>query len=74
MHKGINKRSTYIKRSSNFNSKSKYVLLHAFSDVIVLGLGLAGDDCLPLPMHPLVVGYDHEWMSVSPLSVPTWVR
>ena len=36
-------------------------------------LGLAGDDCLPLPMHPLVVGYDHEWMSISPLSVPTWV-
>ena len=49
-------------------------MCHCESDIIVFGLGLAGDDCLPLPMHPLVVGYDHEWMSVSPLSVPTWVR
>jgi hypothetical protein len=32
----------------------------------------AGDECLPLPMQPLVVGYDHEWISVSPLTIPSW--
>ena len=32
-----------------------------------------GDECVPLPMQPLIVGYDYDWMSVSPLTIPTWV-
>lgn len=32
-----------------------------------------GDECSPLPMQPIVVGYDHEWLSVSPLTLPAWV-
>lgn len=31
-----------------------------------------GDECVPLPMQPVVVGYEHEWVSVSPLSLPIW--
>jgi hypothetical protein len=31
-----------------------------------------GDECTPLPMQPLVVGHDHEWLQVSPLSIPAW--
>ena len=31
------------------------------------------DECLPLPITPVVVGHDHEWLSVSPLSLPSWV-
>ena len=34
----------------------------------------AGDDCLPLPMQPLMVGCDHEWLTVSPLALTAWVR
>ena len=32
-----------------------------------------GDDCSPLPMQPVMVGYDHEWLAVSPLALPAWV-
>lgn len=32
-----------------------------------------GDDCQPLPIRPVIVGYDHEWISVSPLAIPSWV-
>lgn len=32
-----------------------------------------GDECQPLPIKPVVVGYDHEWLSVSPLALPSWV-
>ena len=32
-----------------------------------------GDECSPLPMQPVVVGYDHEWLAVSPLALPAWV-
>ena len=31
------------------------------------------DECLPLPITPVLVGHDHEWLSVSPLSLPAWV-
>ena len=24
-------------------------------------------------MQPIVVGSEHEWISVSPLTLPTWV-
>lgn len=33
-----------------------------------------GDECAPLPMQPVVVGHDHEWLSVSPLALPSWER
>eukprot|EP00731_Ephydatia_muelleri_P022484 Em0015g67a len=31
-----------------------------------------GDECAPLPMQSVVVGYEHEWVAVSPLSLPIW--
>ncbi len=33
-----------------------------------------GDECAPLPMQPVVVGHDHEWLSVSPLALPSWEK
>lgn len=38
-----------------------------------LCLAALGDECQPLPMKPVIVGYDHEWLSVSPLALPSWV-
>lgn len=32
------------------------------------------DECVPLPITPVVVGHDHEWLSVSPLALPSWVN
>ncbi len=29
---------------------------------------------MPLPMQPLMVGCDHEWLTVSPLALTAWVR
>ena len=32
-----------------------------------------GDECQALPVRPVIVGYDHEWLSVSPLAISSWV-
>lgn len=38
-----------------------------------LNTAALGDECQPLPIKSVVVGYDHEWLSVSPLALSSWV-
>lgn len=33
-----------------------------------------GDDGFPLLMQPLLVGFEQDWISVSPLAMFAWVR
>jgi len=32
-----------------------------------------GEDCFPLLMQPLLVGFEQDWISVSPLAMCAWV-
>ena len=53
-----------------------YICIYVFSSVPSFALVFAavlGNECSPIPLPPLVVGYEHEWMSVSPLCLPHWV-
>ena len=36
----------------------------------IIGLG---DDSFPLLMQPLLVGFEQDWISVSPLAMFAWV-
>lgn len=49
------------------------MLMLLYTDKIYLFAAAISDDCVPLPITPVVVGHDHEWLSVSPLSLPAWV-
>ena len=51
-----------------------YSLYYAFLSLPLSFIPAAlGDECLPLPIKPVIVGYDHEWLSVSPLTLSAWV-
>lgn len=45
----------------------------SFTHPTYLHVAALGDECTPVPMQPLVVGHDHEWLQISPLAIPAWV-
>ena len=49
-------------------------MLLIMMDVHFLIPAAISDECAPLPITPVVVGHDHEWLAVSPLSLPAWVN
>ena len=51
-----------------------YVYWLCLNDCYYLVAAAISDECVPLPITPVVVGHDHEWLSVSPLALPSWVN
>ena len=41
-----------------------------YDNIVHIGLG---DDGFPLLMQPLLVGFEQDWISVSPLAMFAWV-
>ena len=60
-------------------SQSKVLsIIHAHTHLRVwftyfVSLAPIGDECVPLPMQPLVVGCEREWLSISPMTLSSWV-